>query len=137
MEALTERLDRSGALWRYFAVTYLALLVNHLNFLTAVDSSGALAWTYAAAVYLTGPLVHLLLAMEERSRRRLGPRRGRLTHERSELRQTGLLPCGFRVPDPFDVGRTVRAAGGADGSADGRLPGAAHRGGRVGRIRTR
>lgn len=60
---LTERLDRSGALWRYFGLTYPALLLNHLNFLTAVDSSGALAWTYAAAVYLTGPLVHLLLLM--------------------------------------------------------------------------
>ncbi len=63
MDAPTERLDRSGVLWRYFAVTYAVLLLNHLQFVTAVDSSGALAWTYAAAVYLTGPLVHLLLVM--------------------------------------------------------------------------
>jgi membrane-anchored protein YejM (alkaline phosphatase superfamily) len=62
MEPLTERHDRSGVLWRYFVVTYVALLVNHLNFLTAVDSSGVVAWTYAAAVYLSGPLLHLLLA---------------------------------------------------------------------------
>jgi membrane-anchored protein YejM (alkaline phosphatase superfamily) len=59
---LTERRDRSGVLWRYFALTTVALLVNHLNFLTAVDSSGVIAWTYAAAVYLTGPLLHLFLA---------------------------------------------------------------------------
>jgi len=58
---LTERQDRAGALWRYFAVTYVALLINHLHFLSAVDSSGALAWTYAAVVYVTGPLLHLLL----------------------------------------------------------------------------
>jgi len=62
MDSLTERQDRSGALWRYFSVTYVALQVNHLHFLTAVDTSGALAWTYAAAVYVTGPLLHLLLA---------------------------------------------------------------------------
>jgi membrane-anchored protein YejM (alkaline phosphatase superfamily) len=62
MTSLTERHDRSGVLWRYFALSYAALLLNHLNFLRAVDSSGALAWTYAASVYLTGPLIHILLA---------------------------------------------------------------------------
>ena len=60
---LTERLDRSGVLWRYFVLTYAALLLNYMSFLTAVDSSGALAWTYAAVVYLTGPFTHLLLLM--------------------------------------------------------------------------
>ena len=58
--SLTERRDRSGVLWRYFALTYVALLVNHLNFLADVDSSGALAWSFAAVVYVTGPLLHLL-----------------------------------------------------------------------------
>jgi len=61
-DPLNERRDRSGVLWRYFAVTSLALLVNHLRFLSAVDTAGVLAWTYAGVVYVTGPLLHLLLA---------------------------------------------------------------------------
>jgi len=62
MDSLTERGDRCGVLWRYFTATYVALLVNHLNFLTSVEASGAAAWTFAGVVYLTGPLIHLLLA---------------------------------------------------------------------------
>jgi len=59
---VTERLERSAVLWRYFAATYLVLLLVHLEFLLAIDAAGVLAWTYGIVVYLTGALAHLYLA---------------------------------------------------------------------------
>jgi len=53
--------SRTAALWRYAAATYVLLLVNHLEFLSASDPSGVIAGIFAAAVYFTGALLHLLL----------------------------------------------------------------------------
>jgi membrane-anchored protein YejM (alkaline phosphatase superfamily) len=58
---VNERQARSAHFWRYFGATYVALLVNHLTFLKSVDASGALAWTFALVVYLTGALMLQLL----------------------------------------------------------------------------
>lgn len=61
MAYLSEGWVRSGVFWRYFASTYLALLVNHLTYLKSVDAVGALAWTFAVVVFLTGALLLQLL----------------------------------------------------------------------------
>ena len=55
------RRERSTVLWRYFAVTYAVLLLNQAHFLTMVDTSGLLAWSFAVVVWLTGALVQQLL----------------------------------------------------------------------------
>src|SRR3954469_658068 len=47
--------------------------------------------------------VHLLLVVEEGNRRRLGPRRGRLAHERHQVGHAGRAAGRFHVPDAFGV----------------------------------
>ena len=53
---------RSGILWRYFALTWLFLLLNEGRNLASVEISTVLAGLYAVAVLLTGSLLLLSLA---------------------------------------------------------------------------
>lgn len=53
---------RAAILWRYFALTWLLLLVGEARNLSLVELSGAVAVLYSAAVLLTGSFLLLLLA---------------------------------------------------------------------------
>jgi hypothetical protein len=50
----------SETLWRYFFLTYSALLVNSLTYLRATEHTGALAVLFAGSVYILHPLFLLL-----------------------------------------------------------------------------
>ncbi|MCE9591078.1 MAG: sulfatase-like hydrolase/transferase [Planctomycetes bacterium] len=51
---------RSAALWEYFGLTYLLLLVNAAGYLWHIKYHGALTVAFAAAVFLTYCLVYML-----------------------------------------------------------------------------
>jgi membrane-anchored protein YejM (alkaline phosphatase superfamily) len=53
---MTDVPDRMGrVLWRYFALTYLAVLVHYLPFLVHVPFNGTASVVFSAAVFLSGP----------------------------------------------------------------------------------
>jgi hypothetical protein len=59
----SERRERAAVLWRYFAATYVAVVLNEAGFLLALDHPGWLAGAFAADVLVTGAAFHLAAAV--------------------------------------------------------------------------